>query len=100
FTADPLVTVPLRERPEDIPLLAEHFLRCAARKYGALPKELHPEALYVLVRYGWPGNVKELKATLERLAMTTSKSLIGVEDLPQHLIPAVEKGAKTDPPTG
>jgi two-component system nitrogen regulation response regulator NtrX len=98
FTAAPLATIPLRERPEDIPLLAEHFLRRAARQYGGIPKELHPEALGVLVRYKWPGNVKELKVTLERLAMITLKSMVGVEDLPQHLISAVEKAPKAMPP--
>jgi UDP-3-O-acyl N-acetylglucosamine deacetylase len=88
FVPPRLATVPLRERREDIPSLAEHFLRAAARPHGALPKALHPEALRVLVGYEWPGNVKELKATLERLAMATPKSLIAVEDLPQNLLPA------------
>jgi UDP-3-O-acyl N-acetylglucosamine deacetylase len=98
FAAATLATIPLRQRSEDIPLLAEHFLRRAARKYGVIPKELHPEALRVLVRYDWPGNVKELKAAMERLAMTTVKSMIGVEDLPPHLIPAVEEPPKAVSP--
>ncbi|HXH12272.1 MAG TPA: UDP-3-O-acyl-N-acetylglucosamine deacetylase [Alphaproteobacteria bacterium] len=100
FSAATLATIPLRERPEDIPLLAEYFLRRAARRYGVIPKDLHPEALRILVRYDWPGNVKELKATLERLAITTQKSMIGIEDLPQHLIRAVERPSKAAPPMG
>jgi UDP-3-O-acyl N-acetylglucosamine deacetylase len=84
FSPGALVTIPLRDRVEDIPLLAEYFLRRSARKYGSIPKELHPEALQVLMGYDWPGNVKELKATLERLVLTTSRGIIGVENLPHH----------------
>jgi two-component system nitrogen regulation response regulator NtrX len=85
FAPVSLVTIPLRHRAEDIPLLAEYFLRRAARKYGSFPKELHPEVLQVLMGYEWPGNVKELKATLERLVLTTPRGIIGVENLPPHL---------------
>jgi UDP-3-O-acyl N-acetylglucosamine deacetylase len=81
-----LVVIPLRHRVEDIPLLAEYFLRRSARKYGSTPKELHPEALQVLMGYDWPGNVKELKATLERVMLTTPRGIIGVEHLPHHVI--------------
>jgi len=84
FAPASLVTIPLRHRVEDIPLLAEYFLRRAARKYGSFPKELHPEALQVLMGYDWPGNVQELKATVERLVLTTPRGIIGVENLPHH----------------
>ena len=86
FASSTLVTTPLRHRVEDVPLLAEYFLRRSARKYGSIPKELHPEALQVLMAYDWPGNVKELKATLERVVLTTPRGIIGVEHLPQHII--------------
>jgi UDP-3-O-acyl N-acetylglucosamine deacetylase len=85
FATSLIATTPLRQRPEDIPLLAEYFLRRSARKYGSIPKEVHPEALQILQRYDWPGNIKELKATLEKSVLTTSRSLIGVENLPHHL---------------
>jgi two-component system nitrogen regulation response regulator NtrX len=85
FATSVLSTTPLRQRPEDIPLLTEYFLRRAARKYGSMPKEIHPEALQMLLRYDWPGNVKELKATLEKSVLTTAQSMIGVENLPHHL---------------
>jgi UDP-3-O-[3-hydroxymyristoyl] N-acetylglucosamine deacetylase len=88
FATSTLMTVPLRHRVEDIPLLAEYFLRGSARKYGSLPKELHPEALRALMGCGWPGNVKELKATLERIVLTTPGGVIRVEHLPHHVIEA------------
>ncbi|HSF31942.1 MAG TPA: UDP-3-O-acyl-N-acetylglucosamine deacetylase [Candidatus Tectomicrobia bacterium] len=86
FAATSLITIPLRHRIEDMPLLAEYFLRRAARTYGSSPKELHPEARQVLMAYDWPGNVKELKATLERVVLTTPRQIIGVENLPHHLV--------------
>jgi UDP-3-O-acyl N-acetylglucosamine deacetylase len=84
FRPSTLITVPLRGRIEDIALLAEYFLRRSARKYGSIPKELHAEALQMLMAYDWPGNVKELKAALERAVLTTPRGVIGVEHLPQH----------------
>ena len=86
FATSTLATIPLRDRVEDIPLLAEYFLRRSARKYGSIPQELHPEAMQVLMGYDWPGNVKELKATLERLVLATPRGIIGVESLPHHLV--------------
>jgi UDP-3-O-acyl N-acetylglucosamine deacetylase len=85
-TTSALMTIPLRHRVEDVPLLAEYFLRCSARQSSSLPKELHPEALQALLAYDWPGNVKELKATLERVVLTTPGGMIGVEHLPHHVI--------------
>jgi UDP-3-O-acyl N-acetylglucosamine deacetylase len=89
FSTASLATIPLRDRVEDIPLLVEYFLRRSARKYGSIPKEVHPEALQALMGYGWPGNVKELKATLERIVLTTPKGIIGMENLPRHCIDKV-----------
>ncbi len=85
FGPPTLATIPLRDRVEDIALLAEYFLRRSARKYGSIPKELHPAALQRLMAYDWPGNVKELKATLERVVLTTPQGIIGVENLPPHV---------------
>lgn len=84
FRASTLGTIPLRDRVEDVALLAEYFLRRSARKYGSIPKELHAEALQMLIAYDWPGNVQELKATLERAVLTTPRGIIGVEHLPAH----------------
>src|SRR5688572_11180060 len=52
---------PLRERPEDVPLLAEHFLALFTEEHGKPPKRLAPEALELLARFPWPGNVRQLK---------------------------------------
>jgi UDP-3-O-acyl N-acetylglucosamine deacetylase len=97
FATSTIATIPLRDRVEDIPLLAEHFLRRTARKYGSMSKALHPEALQVLSAYDWPGNVKELKATLERMALTTPRAMIGVEHLPHHLVNPVESHSRALP---
>src|SRR5260370_17971137 len=63
----PLRVPALRERSEDIPRLAEHFLKSAAAHFGMKPRRLTPGALQALQRYGWPGNVRERKNVAERL---------------------------------
>ena len=81
----PFVVPPLRERAEDVPLLAEHFLREFCSSYGRKPKQLTPEALKVLTAYGWPGNVRELKNLIERIVIMNSQPLIQKKDLPSLL---------------
>ena len=75
---------PLRTRPEDVPLLAEHFLRRHAARLGVdaapLPKDLVP----VLAGYGWPGNVRELENVVER-ALVLSGGRVAEEHLPPHV---------------
>lgn len=65
----PFTVPPLRERAEDIPLLAVHFLREFALAYGRKPKELSPDALASLMNYHWPGNVRELRNVMERVVI-------------------------------
>lgn len=65
----PFYVPPLRERKEDIPLLARHFLREFSAQYSRHTKELSDEALDVLSRYGWPGNVRELRNVIERIVI-------------------------------
>ncbi|QJA06656.1 sigma-54-dependent Fis family transcriptional regulator [Thermosulfurimonas marina] len=72
---------PLRERREDIPLLAEHFLKRYARKHCKPVEALSPEVLEAFLRYPWPGNVRELENTIERLVVFARKPVIGPEDL-------------------
>jgi two-component system response regulator AtoC len=79
-----ILVPPLRTRPEDVPPLAEHFMRLHAKRLGveapALPRELVP----VLAAYTWPGNVRELENVIER-ALVLSGGNVGVEHLPPHV---------------
>ena len=78
----PLTAPPLRERREDIPALAEHFLNAYAEENGFLPKTLSAEARDLLLQYDWPGNIRELKNLVERLSIMVSGDTIYPEDLP------------------
>jgi len=73
---------PLRERPNDIPLLGLHFLAEAAERHGKPPCRLTPEALHLMRHYRWPGNVRELKNVLESAVIAAARQEIGGEDLP------------------
>jgi two-component system response regulator AtoC len=75
---------PLRTRPEDIPLLAEHFIRRHAERLGIAAAPLPRELVPVLVAYSWPGNVRELENVMER-ALILSGGTIGEEHLPAHV---------------
>ena len=72
---------PLRERKEDIPLLAEYFLKKYAEKHRKPVRSLAPEVLEAFKSYSWPGNVRELENTIERLVVFSRKPVIGPEDL-------------------
>ena len=72
---------PLRARPTDIPLLAEHFLAGFAREYGRRAKALSPEATAELQRYPWPGNVRELRNLTERLMIMVPGDVIAGSDV-------------------
>jgi len=75
----------LRERAEDIPLLADYFLEQFASAYGRRKKELAPDALEVLQSYPWPGNVRELKNMIERLVIMAPQDRIRKSHLPPEL---------------
>ncbi|HEY7679713.1 MAG TPA: sigma-54 dependent transcriptional regulator, partial [Terriglobia bacterium] len=81
----PFVVPPLRERVEDVPLLAAHFLQEFAVRYGRKPKLLTPEALEVLSNYAWPGNVRELKNLIERIVIMNPQSKVDRKHLPALL---------------
>lgn len=76
---------PLRERQDDIPLLAEQFLFQYARKKGEPSKLLAPEIIPVLQQYSWPGNVRELKNLMERLVIMSQQNEITINDLPIYM---------------
>jgi DNA-binding NtrC family response regulator len=76
---------PLRERPGDLALLAEHFLGRFCEEHERPAKRLTPEALKALGRYGWPGNVRELRNSLESVVIFHEGEEIGVADLPEEV---------------
>ena len=86
----PIVIPPLRERVEDIPLLADEFLSELARHSGLGKKRLTPEALEALKRYAWPGNVRELRNVIERLVIMAHGEEIRLEHLPSEIREASE----------
>jgi two-component system response regulator HydG len=79
---------PLRERREDIPLLIHYFLTAAAEKYGKEIDGLEPETQQVLMSYSWPGNVRQLRNTIESSVALSQGSKLTVRDLPADIRPA------------
>jgi two-component system response regulator AtoC len=75
---------PLRERPEDIPLLAAHFTQKYARS-GQPPCQMAPEAMELLLKYSWPGNIRQLENAIERACVTARDGQIRCENLPHDL---------------
>jgi two-component system nitrogen regulation response regulator NtrX len=89
----PIFVPPLRERQEDIQLLADHFMAEFAREYGRRLKGLEPGALAVLQRYSWPGNVRELRNVIERLMIMVPGETISASD-----VSFLDRGAAARPP--
>jgi DNA-binding NtrC family response regulator len=86
-----VVLPPLRDRREDIPALAEHFVARAAGKLGR-ELRLSPEAVERLLRYPWPGNVRELENAIERAAILARRETVGPDDLPPHVSAGLQLG--------
>jgi two-component system, NtrC family, response regulator AtoC len=80
-----LVVPPLRDRRDDIPALALHFLGHFSRRGNYPPREIAPDAVDALTHYSWPGNVRELENVIERLAVTVPRAVIACEDLPHDI---------------
>ena len=80
-----IILPPLRERREDLPPLIEHFLSAFAGKNGKTVRGLTREAREALLRYDYPGNIRELENLMERAVVLTRDDVIGVEDLPLTL---------------
>ena len=76
---------PLRQRRDDIPILAEHFLQRIADLRSEAPKRIDAAALEMLQEYNWPGNVRELENALERAVILTPGAQIGVDGLPERV---------------
>jgi len=77
----PISLPPLRQRTGDVPLLVAHFLE----KFNAGAKRINPPAMEALVRYPWPGNIRELENTIERIVILSHGDEIGVADLPAEV---------------
>jgi transcriptional regulator with PAS, ATPase and Fis domain len=76
---------PLRERRDDIPLLAQNFMARYAAENGKTVAAITPGAMALLVGYNWPGNVRELEHVIERAVMLTPNTVVRAEDLPPEL---------------
>jgi len=90
----PLNVPPLRERKEDIPILANAFLKRFLEELNLEEKRIDPEAMEILMRYKWPGNVRELKNIIERLVIMTKGEVIRPEDIP----PAIRNEISSNDP--
>jgi DNA-binding NtrC family response regulator len=87
---------PLRERADDIPLLAAHFVRKYSQKFGRTVQDVSPVALDLLKAYAWPGNVRELENIVERAVALAQGPVLGLQHLPIEL--AVPDGLPADSP--
>ena len=83
----PLRVPPLRERPEDVALLASHFLERFATKNRKALRGITDEALDALSSWSWPGNIRELENTMERAVVLARGESLGVEDPPKQMVP-------------
>ncbi|MGZ5602198.1 MAG: sigma-54 interaction domain-containing protein, partial [Methylobacter sp.] len=91
---------PLRERPEDIPLLALHFLKHYRKSLGGGSFNLPDEVARALIGYAWPGNVRELENMMERAVVLSQDGEIGIRHLPQEIqlkkLPIIKAPADND----
>jgi two-component system nitrogen regulation response regulator NtrX len=92
----PIFVPPLRDRQEDIPLLADHFMAMLAREYGRRPKTFEADAVIALQQYAWPGNVRELRNVVERLMIMVPGDRISSRDL-SFLDQGITPGAEARP---
>ena len=84
----PIFVPALRERVEDIPVLAEHFVKVYCAANSLPPKPIASDAMQALKRYPWPGNVRELENAVQRLVIMTDGDSIELKDLPPEIIEA------------
>jgi len=87
----PILLPPLRDRREDIPLLAKHFLKKICIDMNRPQLELTAEAIRDLENYGWPGNVREMENVIERAIALNDGDVIGQNDLPSRISGTAER---------
>ncbi len=90
----PIFVPALRERVEDIPVLADHFIKVYCAANGVAPKLLADDALLAMKRYAWPGNVRELENAVQRIVVMTESDAISLDDLPPEIVQATGRDAK------
>lgn len=90
----PILLPPLRQRREDIPMLASHFLRMACQEHHRPPKELTPATLDRLTAQEWPGNIRQLRNVIERTALLSNKEQIEPDDLELGPHPGSDRPAR------
>ncbi len=90
----PIVIPPLRNRPEDVPLLLDHFLTRFSEENRLKKPKVTAEALEILTHYPWPGNVRELENTIERLVVLKHEDEITPKGLPSHLTRSASQGSQ------
>ncbi|MEA2173192.1 MAG: hypothetical protein QOD00_784 [Blastocatellia bacterium] len=95
----PLSMPPLRQRPDDIPLLVAHFAAKASDKHARPLPDLDPALIEALQDYEWPGNVRELENLIERLVVLTNGTRLGLEFLPEKMLRALPEAAASDETT-
>ncbi len=93
IAAFPIVIPPLRQRREDIPLLAKHFLNKHAESVDRRVSGISTAALRVLLQYDWPGNVRELENAIERAVLLETTDVLHAHNLPPHMSPVVPSGS-------
>ena len=97
-SAFPIAIPPLRERREDIPLLARHFLEKHAERAGKPIGGISAAALRLLLQYDWPGNVRELENAVERAVLLETEEVLQAGSLPPQPLPALASGSEGSTP--
>ena len=87
---------PLRDRPDDILPLFEHFLFQFSQRYDTQVKKLSREAVDLLIRYRWPGNVRELRNLAEQVVVLVQRSELNVDDIRQYMRGVSSSGSSSD----
>jgi two-component system response regulator HydG len=95
----PITIPPLRERSEDIPLLAGHFLRIYSEKNKRAIRGFEPGVMQAFMQHSWPGNVRELENIVERMVIMSRGDTVGLNDLPPALASHQQEEGRTPSPT-